>query len=66
MLIYPCSFSVGRGAGEPLNYSFFMHNQDIVDVLDEVNLRFGPLHNGRVAAKGTMVCEGKQATWYVE
>ncbi|KAH7116223.1 hypothetical protein B0J11DRAFT_539472 [Dendryphion nanum] len=65
MLLYPCSFGVGRGAGEPRNYFFYMHNQDIVDVLDEVNQRFGPLHGGRVAAQGTMVCDGRQATWYI-
>lgn len=65
MVGYPCAFSVGRGDGEPLNYKFFMHNQDIVDVIDEVNKRYGGLHGGKVAAQGTMVCEGHQAVWYV-
>ena len=65
MVGYPCGFSVGRGAGEPLNLSFSMHNQDIIDVFDEVNKRFGNLHGGKVAAEGTMVCEGHQVIWYV-
>jgi hypothetical protein len=65
MVGYPCGFSVGRGAGEPLNFSFSMHNQDIIDVFDEVNKRFGVLHSGKVAAEGTMVCEGHQVIWYV-
>lgn len=65
MLGYPCGFSVGRGAGEPNDYSFLMHNQDIIDIIDEVNQRFGGLHGGNVAAEGTMNCEGHLATWYV-
>lgn len=61
----PCSFSIGRGNGEPLDYSFFMDNQDIVDIHDEVIKKFGGLHSGRVAAEGTMVCQGHQATWTI-
>ncbi|CAI6297407.1 unnamed protein product [Periconia digitata] len=60
-----CSFSIGRGAGEGLDYRFHMHNQDIVDIIDDVNRRFGGLHGGNVAAEGTMECEGHQATWFV-
>ncbi|PVI00446.1 hypothetical protein DM02DRAFT_592743 [Periconia macrospinosa] len=60
-----CSFSVGRGEGEPLDYKFHMHNQDIVDIIDDVNQKYGGLHGGKVAAEGTMNCEGHLATWYV-
>ena len=62
---YPCGFSAGRGAGEPLDYSFSMANQDIVDILNAVNTQYGGLHGGSVAAQGTMECQGHQATWYV-
>lgn len=65
MVGFPCGFSVGRGAGEPLNYKFFMGNQDIGDILDSVTTMFGGLHGGKVAAQGTMVCDGHQATWFV-
>ncbi|KAJ4346706.1 uncharacterized protein N0V89_010638 [Didymosphaeria variabile] len=61
-----CSFSVGRGNGEPSAYQFFMDNQDIVDILDEVNRRFGGAHTGKVSAQGTMRCQGHPATWYVD
>jgi hypothetical protein len=65
MVGYPCTFSVSRGAGEPKDYSFFMTNQDIIDIIDEVSKRYGSLHGGKVAAQGTMVCQGHQAVWYV-
>ena len=65
MVGYPCAFSVSRGAGEPLNYSFFMTNQDIIDILDDVSNMYGPLHAGKVAAQGTMECQGRKAVWYV-
>ncbi|KAK7179535.1 hypothetical protein DPSP01_003623 [Paraphaeosphaeria sporulosa] len=61
-----CSFSVGRGTGEPSDYQFYMDNQDIVDIIDEVNVRFGGKHGGRVSAQGTMKCQGRLATWYVD
>jgi hypothetical protein len=28
-----CSFSIGRGEGMPLDYQFYMHNQDILDII---------------------------------
>ncbi|KAF2646940.1 hypothetical protein P280DRAFT_503402 [Massarina eburnea CBS 473.64] len=59
-----CGFSVGRGEGEPLDYKFYMHNQDIVDIIDEVNTKFGSLHGGKVAGEGTMNCDGHLATWF--
>jgi hypothetical protein len=43
-----------------------MDNQDIVDILDEVNRRFGSAHSGKVSAQGTMKCQGQLATWYVD
>lgn len=77
-----CSFSVGRvsfsasvrdfvanddkGDGEPNDYQFYMDNQDIIDIIDEVNRRFGGAHSGRVSARGTMKCQGHLATWYVD
>jgi hypothetical protein len=42
-----------------------MHNQDIVDVIEGVVERFAGRHGGCVAAEGTMVCAGHQATWFV-
>lgn len=66
MVGYPCGFSIGRAPGQPNDYNFYMHNQDIVDILDEVSKRFAPLHGGRVAAEGTVRCDGFVATWYVD
>jgi hypothetical protein len=65
MVGYPCGFSIGPAPGQPKDYSFSMHNQDIVDVLDEVTRRFAPLHAGKVAAEGRIKCEGFEAVWYV-
>ncbi|KAH7070400.1 hypothetical protein BKA63DRAFT_75955 [Paraphoma chrysanthemicola] len=65
MVGYPCGFSIGRAPGQPKDYYFSMDNQDIVDILDEVNRRFAPLHGGRAAAEGIVECEGFNATWYV-
>ncbi|KAI0126819.1 hypothetical protein BJ170DRAFT_596388 [Xylariales sp. AK1849] len=61
---YPCQFALGRGPGQvdPLEFSFA--NQDILDIYDGVISRFGS--SGRTAATGTMVCEGKQVTWWVD
>jgi hypothetical protein len=61
----PCGFSIGRAAGQPLDYSFSMDNQDIVDIFDEVTKRFAPLHGGKVAAEGLIRCQGFEATWYI-
>jgi hypothetical protein len=61
----PCGFSIGPAPGQPRDISFSMHNQDIVDVLYEVSMRFAPLHGGRVAAEGRIKCEGFEAVWYV-
>ncbi|KAF2030664.1 hypothetical protein EK21DRAFT_111755 [Setomelanomma holmii] len=65
MVGYPCGFSIGPAPGQPKDYYFSMHNQDIVDILDEVNKRFAPLHGGRVAAEGIVRCEGYNTTWWV-
>ncbi|KAF2116855.1 hypothetical protein BDV96DRAFT_572981 [Lophiotrema nucula] len=62
----PCGFAVGRGAGEPNDYRFLMANQDIANILNDVTTRFAGLHGGRVSANGTMVCDGKMATWFVK
>jgi hypothetical protein len=61
----PCGFSMGRAPGQPLNYSFSMDNQDIVDIFDEVTQRFAPLHGGKVAAEGLIKCQGFEGTWYI-
>ncbi|KAH7392000.1 hypothetical protein DE146DRAFT_634189 [Phaeosphaeria sp. MPI-PUGE-AT-0046c] len=61
-----CGFSMGRAPGQPKDYRFDMDNQDIVDIVDEVSKRFAPLHGGRVAAEGTIRCQGFEATWAVE
>jgi hypothetical protein len=57
---------MGRAPSQPQDYQFFMDNQDIVDILDEVSTRFAPLHSGRVAAEGLITCDGFNATWAVE
>ncbi|KAF2465092.1 uncharacterized protein BDR25DRAFT_306918 [Lindgomyces ingoldianus] len=65
MMGYPCEFAVSRPASEP-QYVTAVHNQDIIDIIDEVNKRFGGLHAGKVAATGTMNCGGHIANWYVD
>ncbi|KAF1962481.1 hypothetical protein CC80DRAFT_487929 [Byssothecium circinans] len=60
-----CNFFISRGEGEPLDYKFYMENQDIFDIIDEVNLKFGGLHGGKVAGEGTMMCDGHLAKWHV-
>jgi hypothetical protein len=57
---------MGRAPGQPLNYTFDMHNQDLVDILDEVSKRFAPLHGGRVAAEGLVRCDGFEGAWRIE
>jgi len=60
-----CSFWVSRADNSTDPLSILMHNQDIVDIVDEVNLRFGELHKGKVAAEGTMVCGDQPVKWFV-
>ncbi|KAF2727926.1 hypothetical protein EJ04DRAFT_593461 [Polyplosphaeria fusca] len=62
----PCQLRIGRGQGEPKDYYFFMTNQDMANIIGEVEKRFGGLHNGKVAAQGTMECGGHKAVWYVD
>jgi hypothetical protein len=57
---------MGRAPGEPKDYQFYLDNQDIVDILDEVSKRFAPLHSGHVAAEGIITCQGYNATWTVD
>jgi hypothetical protein len=56
---------MGRAPGQPLDYSFSMDNQDIVDIFDEVTKRFAPLHRGKVAAEGLIRCQGFEGMWYI-
>jgi hypothetical protein len=42
-----------------------MNNQDMVDIIDEAIKRFAGLHDGKVAAQGTVRCDGHEAMWYV-
>ncbi|KAK6070126.1 hypothetical protein SCUP234_06884 [Seiridium cupressi] len=61
---FPCQFSIGRGPGQADPLSFSFANQDILDVYDGAISRFGS--SGRTAATGTMTCEGKKVTWWVD
>ncbi|KAI8962594.1 putative necrosis-inducing factor-domain-containing protein [Daldinia sp. FL1419] len=62
----PCEFGVSRETdGDSSQFSFPMHNQDIVDVIDEVIRRYAGNHNGKVQAEGTMKCSGHVVRWYV-
>ena len=63
---YPCGFRVGGSPDEPLDYAFLVHDQGIVDVLDEVGRRFAGLHGGRATTKETVECDRRKATWYVD
>lgn len=60
-----CDFSMGRAPGQPTDYQFPMHNEDIVDIIDEAIRRFAPLHGGRVAAEGIVRCNGFEGTYYI-
>jgi len=60
----PCAFGAGRQNGQDVDFE--MHNQDIIFILDQANLKFGVHHKGKVAAEGTMVCDGKKAKWFIE
>lgn len=66
MLGGPCGLSMGRAPGQPLNYTFDMHNQDLVDILYEVSKRFAPLHGGKVAAEGLIKCDGFEGAWRID
>lgn len=61
----PCGFSMGAIPNTTHEFSFFVDNQDIADIVDEVVKRFAPLHGGRVAAEGTVRCDGHEAKWWV-
>ncbi|KAI1472602.1 putative necrosis-inducing factor-domain-containing protein [Daldinia caldariorum] len=62
----PCKFGVSRETDEDTSqFSFSMHNQDIVDVIDEVIKRYAGKHNGKVRADGKMECSGHVVRWYV-
>ncbi|EDU39641.1 Hce2 domain containing protein [Pyrenophora tritici-repentis] len=61
----PCGFSIAAIPNTTHDFSFAMDNQDIADIIDEVVKRFAPLHGGRVAAEGTVRCDGHEAKWWV-
>jgi hypothetical protein len=61
----PCGFSMGAIPNSSHEFSFDMNNQDMVDIIDEAIKRFAGLHDGKVAAQGTVRCDGHEAMWYV-
>lgn len=61
---YPCQFALGRGPGQADPLEFPFANQDILDIYDGVISHFGS--SGRTAATGTMTCEGKSVSWWVD
>ncbi|KAI0010915.1 putative necrosis-inducing factor-domain-containing protein [Xylariaceae sp. FL0662B] len=67
MLVYDCGFAVSRESDtDTSGFEFSMHNQDILDLIDEAVNRFADKHGGKVAAEGTMTCGDHTARWYVE
>jgi hypothetical protein len=62
---FPCGFSIGAIPNTSHEFSFDMNNQDMVDIIDEAVKRFAHLHDGKVAARGTLRCDGHEAMWYV-
>ncbi|ETS75049.1 hypothetical protein PFICI_13533 [Pestalotiopsis fici W106-1] len=61
---YPCHFSLGRGPGQGDPLKFSLANEDILGLIDGAVGRFG--NSGHVAATGTMNCEGKNITWWID
>ncbi|KAI1263486.1 hypothetical protein F5Y18DRAFT_394576 [Xylariaceae sp. FL1019] len=66
MLAWPCAFALQPGNSSFNNASFDMANQDILDLYDESINRFGPLHDGKISAEGTMMCQGVLARWFIK
>ncbi|KAK8111729.1 chitinase [Apiospora kogelbergensis] len=62
---YACGFSLGRGPNQPDPLEFDFQNQDILDIYQGAIDRFATA-DGRVAATGTMVCQGKSLQWWVD
>ncbi|KAI4650213.1 uncharacterized protein J4E79_009480 [Alternaria viburni] len=58
---FPCGFSIGAIPNTPHEFSFDMNNQDMADIIDEAVKRFAHLHGGKVAARGTVRCDGHEA-----
>ncbi|XXH02834.1 hypothetical protein Hte_009221 [Hypoxylon texense] len=66
MVLADCGFGVSRQSdADTSQFSFYVHNQDILDVIDESVRRFAGEHGGRVKAEGTMECSGYVVKWYV-
>jgi hypothetical protein len=61
---YDCTFSIGRGPGQADPLTFSLANQDILDIYAGAIQRFA--WDGRVAATGTMRCEGKEVAWWID
>lgn len=66
MLHHDCGFSVTRLQGDTSDSSFLMHNQDILDLIDESINKFGGTHGGNVGAEGTMMCDGRKYKWIID
>lgn len=61
---YDCAFSLGRGPGQADPLAFSLANQDILDIYRGAIERFAK--DGRLAATGTMRCEGMEVTWWID
>ncbi|KAF7539645.1 hypothetical protein G7054_g1986 [Neopestalotiopsis clavispora] len=61
---YPCQFSLGRGPGQSDPLEFSLTNADILGLIDGAVGKFGG--GGHVAATGTMKCEGKEVSWWID
>ncbi|KAK6201905.1 hypothetical protein LQW54_009219 [Pestalotiopsis sp. IQ-011] len=61
---YPCHFSLGRGPGQRDTLEVSLDDQDILYIIDGAVTKFGS--GGKVAATGTMTCQGENVTWWVD
>ncbi|KAI4859724.1 hypothetical protein F4820DRAFT_462250 [Hypoxylon rubiginosum] len=66
MVLGTCGFGVSRLSDtDTAQFSFLVHNDDMLDVIGESLSRFAGKHGGKVKADGTMDCSGHVVKWYV-
>ncbi|KAH8682223.1 hypothetical protein BX600DRAFT_505834 [Xylariales sp. PMI_506] len=61
---YPCQFALGRGPGQADPIVITFTNQDIVNIYEGAIQMFGA--SGQTSASGTMVCQDKVVSWWVD
>ncbi|KAI1779049.1 hypothetical protein F4818DRAFT_237792 [Hypoxylon cercidicola] len=66
MVLEACQFGVSRASDtDTAQFSFDMHNQDILDVIGGAVNKFAGKHGGKIKADGTMDCSGHVVKWHV-